>query len=83
MHFLETLIIYNEKVEVIDLSSNKLSGFNLFFTNLKRNMLSKLSQLNLSKNEFLFSDLKDFIDIFEKESRPFDRLLFVLRLLNI
>jgi len=28
-------------------------------------------------------DLKDFCDIFDRESRPFDRLLFVLRLLNL
>ena len=47
---LETFIIYNERVEVLDLSNNKLCGMQTFFKNLNRNWLTKLSQLNLSGN---------------------------------
>jgi hypothetical protein len=83
MPMLNSLIIYNEKIEVLDLSHNRLSGFNAFFKNLNRNWLSKLSQLILKDNLVSYQDLKDFCDIFERESRPFDRLLFVLRFLNL
>lgn len=83
MPLLDEVIIYNEKLEVLDLSYNKLEGFTNFFRNLNRNWLSKLSQLNLKSNQLKYQDLKDFCDIFERESRPFDRLLFVLRLLNM
>lgn len=43
MPLLDEVIIYNEKLEVLDLSYNKLEGLTNFFRNLNRNWLSKLS----------------------------------------
>ena len=79
---LERMIIYNEKLEEIDFSNNKLSNLSEFFKNLNRNWLSQLSKLNFSNNQITFADLKAFLDIFDRDSRAFDRLLLVLRVLN-
>lgn len=80
---LESLVVYNEVIEELDLSNNQLSSLSGFYRSLSRNWLSQLSILNLSGNQLTHADLKDFLDIFEQGTRAFDRLLMVLRVLNI
>jgi hypothetical protein len=80
---LENIVVYNECTERLDLSHNQLTGMGGFWRNLNRNWLSKLTELHLESNNLTLKDLKDFTEVFEIESRPFDRLLFVLRVLNV
>ena len=80
---LEDLAIYNERIEVLDLSQNQLSRFKGFFKNLQRNWFSKLTKLVLAFNHVSLRDLEDFCEIFEVESRAFERLLFVLRVVDL
>ena len=47
---LESLVVYNEAVEHLDLSNNKLYGMSGFFKSLSRNWLSQLSILSLAGN---------------------------------
>ena len=81
--FLESLAVYNENLEQLDVSNNKLYSLGNFFKSLSRNWLSKLSTLNLANNQLTHADLKDFLDIFEMGTRAFERLLMVLRVLNV
>ena len=83
MPFLESLAVYNENLEQLDVSNNKLYSLGNFFKSLSRNWLSKLSTLNLANNQLTHADLKDFLDIFEMGTRAFERLLMVLRVLNV
>jgi hypothetical protein len=83
MELLETFALYNEKLEDIDFSDNQLSRLKGFFRNLNRNWFSKLTRLSLARNQLIMRDLTDFIEIFERDSRVFDRLLFVLRFLHL
>ena len=50
LQYLESLVVYNEALENLDLSNNKLYSLGGFFKSLSRNWLSQLSILNLAGN---------------------------------
>ena len=83
MDLLSSLALYNEALEDVDFSNNALQSVKPYWASLSRNWFSKLTRLNLSSNELHLRDLADYLEINERGSRAFDRLLFTLRVLNL
>ncbi|CDW87576.1 UNKNOWN [Stylonychia lemnae] len=79
---LSTLLLYNEYLEVLDLSKNKLSNVFKMFTNLVRNRCSNILSINLSDNLIEIEDFTRLMGVLDKES-SFGHLHFKLRLLNL
>ena len=75
-----TLLLYNECLESLDLSFNKLSKLGRVMPSLVRNRCSNLMRLDLSQNEAEIEDFVAMMKSLQPES-AFGSLHFKLRLL--
>ena len=75
-------MLYNERLESLDLSNNELFKINQIFVNLIRNRSSNLLQINLSDNKIEYEEFSMMMKTVEKES-SFGNLHFKLRVLNL
>ena len=79
---LSTLLLFNEYLEVLDLSKNKIKKIHKMFADLVRNRCSNILSFNLSDNDIEIEDFTMFMKVIERES-SYGNLHFKLRLLNM
>lgn len=81
---LSAILLYNETLQSLDLSSNRISKLTPLMQQLIRNRCSNLLELNLARNEIEAEEMASMLKklSLERES-AFGNLHFKLRLLNL
>jgi len=79
-----TVLLYNETLVSLSLSHNSISKLTPLMTNLVRNRMSNLLELDLSYNQI---DIDEFVGMMAKNNMSkesaFGNLHFKLRILNL
>ena len=79
---MKEFLLYNETLELLDLSKNEISKISKPFLDLVRNRSSNLLSISLEENKIEIDEFLEMIKIIETES-PFGKLHFKLRILNL